>query len=265
MNSLGYDSYLIKEIKKQKAKRKNKNVYLVDELSILEKYLASKHKADFRLAHLLICKELYGQYKNCPSFAELCICAENIYEVSQKTYLSIIKKSYSEGLYAVFYGRDKCAPWPDTENMKKIVVLDGLEYPGNIGTILRTADAAQIDGVIVTNCKTNMNNDKIIAGSRGMVFKVPFYTMDADRAADFLASRGYNILLCEPEGGIPYTSADYSGKTAMVFGSEGRGICKAWFDVPHTKVYIPMSGDMHSLNVGVAASIIMYESYVKGR
>lgn len=149
------------------------------------------------------------------------------------------------------------------DNIKTIAVLDGLEYPGNIGTIFRTADAAMIDCIILIDCKTNVNNEKTITSSRGMVFKVPFYVMELSQTQRFLLDYDFDILLCEPKDGVSYTNINYDNKIAMVFGSERYGINDVWFSCLSKKVYIPMFGDMESLNVGVAASLIMYQSYLR--
>ena len=139
--------------------------------------------------------------------------------------------------------------------------MDGLENPGNVGTILRTADAAGFDAVLAVDLRTHINGSKCVSASRGMVFKLPVLNCGFETAANALAKNGFTVYLGEPEQGRRYDQTDYAKKTALVVGAERFGINQQWFSRAHERIYIPMQGSMTSLNVGVAASLLMYEVF----
>lgn len=141
-----------------------------------------------------------------------------------------------------------------------VIVLDGLEIPGNVGTLVRSADGSDVAGVIITNKKTRLTHPKYIRSSQGSCFSVPVVESDSEEALSWLKSNGFKIYLADTDGAVNYFDADYGGRVAIVLGSERHGISREYYDVLHSAVSIPMFGECDSLNVGIAGTILMYEA-----
>ncbi len=253
--AIGIKHPVIKEIKNSK-KKNNREVMIIEDLSMLA--LIDKYK--FKVLQFIFCndriysedaKEIRDQYLQ---------TSNESYEVSVKTYDTISEKDNSAGMIAVIKLDKLSLDNIDPNKYPFILVLDGLEIPGNVGTIYRTADAVGIDLIINVDLKTSIYNPKTIASSRGMCLTMPFINTDYETANKFLLANNYRILLGEPEEGQAYSKVNYDGHIAIVMGSERFGINKNWYNYQHERIFIPMVGEMKSLNVGVATSIILYEA-----
>ncbi|MFH0892165.1 MAG: RNA methyltransferase [Candidatus Falkowbacteria bacterium] len=141
-----------------------------------------------------------------------------------------------------------------------VIILETVEKPGNLGAILRTADAAGADAVIVTDPKTDIYNPNVIRASRGTVFAVQTAVSSANEVMHWLRKNKINILAAAPETDMFYTEPDYRGPTAIVIGAEHEGLSETWFKAADKKIKIPMKGKIDSLNASVSAAIIVYEA-----
>ena len=142
-----------------------------------------------------------------------------------------------------------------------VMVLENVEKPGNVGAVLRIADGVGADAVLVTGDGTDLFNPNVLRASRGAFFSVPAVTCQVGEARDFLHERGVKVLATTPNATAPYTSADFTGKVALVLGCEHDGLSEAWLkDEGSEAVRIPMRGRGDSLNVSTAAAVILYEA-----
>ena len=145
-----------------------------------------------------------------------------------------------------------------------VVVLDGVEIPGNLGTILRTCDGAGVDAVFLTNRKTRITHPKCVRSSLGAVFTLP--VVDFETTSDcisYLIKKGFKIILADTRAKMNYFDYDYQGKVAIVMGSERYGIVKEWYNTNYVGISIPQLGKCDSLNVANASTILIYESRMK--
>ena len=141
-----------------------------------------------------------------------------------------------------------------------ILFLDGLQDPGNMGTIIRTADAFNIDGIILGQGSVDPYNLKVVRATMGSIFRVPLYICDNSLETIMgLKTRGFNLLATSLEGSLIYDS-DFKGKIISVIGNEANGVSPDILKEADKCIKIPMPGNAESLNAGVAASIIMYEA-----
>ena len=181
------------------------------------------------------------------------------FEVSKKVYEHVAEKGNTCGI--VLYTKIEQMSMRALESAKLVLVCDGIEISGNIGTMFRTAEAVQADAIIFTNLRAKVFDDKVLHSSRGMMFNVPFAEMSFDECTKALEQYEIIPVLCEPEQGEDFKKFDYNRPVALVVGSERFGADKRWFDVKSCEfLRIPMFGEMDSLNVGVAASLILYEA-----
>jgi RNA methyltransferase, TrmH family len=141
-----------------------------------------------------------------------------------------------------------------------IAVIEGVEKPGNLGAILRTADGAGLDAVIVAESATDLFNPNIIRASVGTVFAVPVCVASSADVLAWLDARGIAIVAARVDASVDYTAADYGGAVAIALGSEARGLSDSWGELARVSVHVPMRGVADSLNVSATAAILFYEA-----
>jgi TrmH family RNA methyltransferase len=141
-----------------------------------------------------------------------------------------------------------------------IGVIEGVEKPGNLGAVLRTADGAGLSAVIVAEPGTDLLNPNVIRASLGTIFSVPVAVASSGEVLAWLRERDISIVAARVQGSVDYTVADYRGPTAIALGSEARGLSDAWAELATASVHIPMLGVADSLNVSATAAILFYEA-----
>lgn len=141
-----------------------------------------------------------------------------------------------------------------------VIVLESVEKPGNLGAVLRSADAAGADAVIVCDPLTDIWNPNLIRSSVGAVFSVPVAVCTSTDAIAFLRKRGIRILTAQLQDSEWYYDTDMTGATALVMGTESTGLTQAWRDSADAHIKIPMLGRLDSLNVSVSAAVLLYEA-----
>lgn len=141
-----------------------------------------------------------------------------------------------------------------------VVVLERVEKPGNLGAILRTAEAANVDAVIVCDPLTDLYNPNLIRASIGGVFSIPVAICSSKECITFLKERKICILTAQLQDSYDYYDYDMHGATAIVMGTESTGLTQQWREAADAHIRIPMLGRLDSLNVSVSAAILMYEA-----
>jgi TrmH family RNA methyltransferase len=141
-----------------------------------------------------------------------------------------------------------------------VAVLAGIEKPGNLGAILRSADAAGVDAVVAADARTDLYNPNTIRASLGTVFRPNVCEATASDTLAWLSERGLSIVAARPDAAKLYTEADMRGGTAIVLGSEAAGLAPVWSGENVTAVRIPMHGLADSLNVSTTAAVLFYEA-----
>jgi TrmH family RNA methyltransferase len=189
----------------------------------------------------------------------------DIYLLDAKLFDRLIQSANPLGIIAVAE-KPACSPCDlavkKTENPRTgdILILDKLQDPGNIGTMIRTADAAGFSGILVIKGTADIYAPKTVRSAAGSIFRLPIvFAKDSGEAFDIAADLGLRMVAGGFDTDISYTRADLSGKTAIIVGNEGRGISKECLEKADITVKIPMYGSIDSLNAAVAAGIMMYE------
>ena len=143
-----------------------------------------------------------------------------------------------------------------------ILVADGIEYAGNLGTLIRTADACHAACLVLTNRQVRLTHPRVFTASRGTVLTTPVIEFaTATEASTWLAGRGFEVFLADPNATRSYRTCAFTGApSAVVVGSEGRGVSKVWYEGNATTVSIPMLGIANSLNVAASAAILLFEA-----
>lgn len=141
-----------------------------------------------------------------------------------------------------------------------VVVLESVEKPGNLGAVLRSADGAGADAVIAADPRTDLYNPNAIRASLGTIFALPVAAGRSPDVRAHLADAGVRLIAARVDGSVPYTEVDLRGPVALVLGSEADGLTDAWSGGGVTAVHLPMLGVADSLNVSIAAAILLYEA-----
>ena len=141
-----------------------------------------------------------------------------------------------------------------------LAVLEGIEKPGNVGAVFRSADGAGLDGILVTDPATDLFNPHTIRNSLGTIFKIPAAVTESCAAFDWLRKYDIHLAVARCDGAIPYTDYDFRRPTAIVLGSEADGLSAIWNGSGTTAISLPMNGIADSLNVSSAAAVLFYEA-----
>ena len=146
-----------------------------------------------------------------------------------------------------------------------IVVVEAIEKPGNLGAILRTADAAGVTALISCDSVTDLGNPNVVRASKGAVFSVPVAEAGTWETLEWLRARGIRTVAATPQATLSYTDADMRGPLAIAVGAEKPGLSRAWLDGADVGVQIPMVGRVNSLNVSIATALLIYEAVKQRR
>ena len=183
-----------------------------------------------------------------------------IFEVSKEVYGKIALRGSTEGVVA-----EVCSVSAKLSDLKLkknplFIVLESVEKPGNLGAVLRSADAAGADAVIVCDPLTDIFNPNLIRASIGAVFTVPTIACSSEDAIDFFKKNNIRILTAQLQDSSLYYDTDMKRGTAIVMGTESTGLTDLWRDAADAHIRIPMLGELDSLNVSVSAAILLYEA-----
>ena len=237
----------------EKAKaRKQSGTFLIEGMREIELAL----KGNYEIETILFLPELVSEKQ----INKLSNNQINIIEISKEVYQKIAYRDTTEGIIAV--AKTKSLQLSDLVLPKNplILVLEALEKPGNIGAILRTCDAANIDAVIIANPKTDLYNPNIVRSSVGCLFTNQIATGSTEEVLKFLHDNNITIFGATLQNSNSYHLQDYTAASAIVVGTEATGLSAAWRDSNSKNIIIPMQGEIDSMNVSVASAILIFEA-----
>lgn len=186
-------------------------------------------------------------------------CRENI-EVAPQLYERLAYRGGTEGIIAVVRERHLSLADLHLSDVPLIAVLEGVEKPGNLGAVLRSADASGVDAVIVCDPRTDLYNPNLIRSSLGSIFSVPCVTCNSSECVAFLKKKGIRILTAQLQDSELYYDSDMRQPTAIVMGTEATGLTAFWREAADAHIRIPMLGRLDSLNVSVSAAVLLFEA-----
>lgn len=181
-------------------------------------------------------------------------------EITAEVYQKIAYRDTTEGVLAVAQTRSLELNQLQLGENPLILIAESPEKPGNIGALLRTADAANIDAVIIADPKTDLYNPNIVRSSVGGLFTVQVATGSTPEILAYLQQHSIAIYSAALQDSVAYTDQDFTGPTALVVGTEATGLTAAWREQATQVIRIPMEGQLDSMNVSVAAAILVFEA-----
>ncbi len=229
---------------------------------IVEGYRELRRALDNRrpLTTLYICPEYYLG-KNEPALvADAAAAGAVVIECDAQVFAKLSYRDRPEGLLAVAPQLHASLADLNPPAAPLLIVAEAIEKPGNLGTILRSADAAGADAVIVADPCTDIHNPNVVRASIGTLFSVPLAVASTDNTLAWLRARQIRILAATPHTDTEYFDADLRGGVAIVVGTEQYGLSEAWLKQADVRVRIPMKGQADSLNVAAATVLLMYEA-----
>lgn len=228
--------------------RKSSGLFIIEG----QKEIQMAVKAGYEISTLVRCPDLMPTPGLFSNFAELLVSAE--------IFSKLAMREHSGGLLAVAKMRRHELIDLQIHENALIIVLEAVEKPGNLGAVLRTADAAGVDAVIICDTQTDLYNPNIIRSGLGSLFTVPVAISDSAAAISFLKQKGINIYCTTLEASVPYDQVDYTKPTAIVMGTESTGLSSLWTQSSDQNIIIPMFGQVDSMNVSVSAAIVTFEA-----
>ncbi|TGV04285.1 TrmH family RNA methyltransferase [Flavivirga rizhaonensis] len=241
------------QLKDKSRERRKTELFLIEG----EREISLAIKGHYEIVTILFFPELFSEEK----LSELSTKQISVIEISKEVYQKLAYRDTTEGVLAVAKSKSH-----SITNLKfntknpLILVAEAPEKPGNIGAILRTADAANADAVIIANPKTDLYNPNIIRSSVGCVFTNQIATGSTSEIIDFLKENKINIYCAALQASVNYHTQDFTKPTAMVVGTEATGLSNEWLESSTQNIIIPMQGEIDSMNVSVAAGILIFEA-----
>ena len=182
------------------------------------------------------------------------------YEVTSEVYAKMAYRGGTEGVIATVRTRNLGLADLRTEGSPLYIVLESVEKPGNLGAVLRSADAAGADGVIVCDPLCDIYNPNVVRASIGAIFTVPTVEASSEETIKWLKSNNIQILTAQLQDSSPYYNTPMLGGTAIVMGTESTGLSQSWRKAADAHIMIPMAGRLDSLNVSVSAAVLLFEA-----
>jgi len=207
------------------------------------------------------CPELYLKNENEPQLVDDAVkLGASLFTCSKSAFLKMAYKDRPDGLLMVGPHVSRRLSGLSLPKNALVIVTESIEKPGNLGTILRSADAANVAAVIVCDRTTDIHNPNVVRASTGTLFSVPVVEATSEEAIAFLSARGFRILAATPHAEKLHFEVDLTGNVAIAVGAEQYGLTAKWMDSASLRVRIPMLGLADSLNVSAAATILVFEA-----
>lgn len=252
------ENILYKETKKLKDRRnRNKsNKYIIEGFRLVQEAF----KAELPIDYVIFTK--YGNEKRNEYLSDYINESVKTYEMSDSLFKELVSTENPQGILAVISMENK----PLKYDGNFYLLCDKVQDPGNLGTIIRTAHAAGVNGIILTKGTVDIYNEKTIRSTMGSLFYVPiYYDNESLSLVRELKDKGFNLVVTSLDTNKDFFEEDLKGRVILTVGNEGNGVSHEVFELADTKVKIPMPGNAESLNVAIATSIIMYEKVRQDR
>jgi len=240
------------ELKEKSRTRRAQGLFIVEGLREITLALSSGYVIDT----LFVYEDLGGFER----FKALHDMPKHYFGVSAEVFAKIAYRENTDGLLAII-----TLPEFKLKNVRLsknpfVIVLESVEKPGNLGAILRTADAAKVDAVIICDPLTDLYNPNVIRSSIGCLFSQQVVTCSSQEALTWLRAKGIKTFAAELQAAQWYHETDFTQPTAIVMGTEDEGLSDFWLQEADARIKIPMRGKIDSLNVSVSAAVLTFEA-----
>jgi len=251
---------LVKEIVQLQEKsrtRKKQGLFIIEGQREIKLAL----EGGYRLRQLLLCEDIISKKELDQLYASIKNDPPELIKISIQVYQKIAHRKTTEGIVAIAESKRLFLEDLKLQDNCLILIAEASEKPGNIGALLRTSDAANLDAVIIANPKTDFYNPNIIRSSVGCVFTKQIAQGNTTEILDWLKQKQIKIYAAAlDKRSLPYHQMNYTKSSAIVVGTEATGLSDQWLENADQNIIIPMQGKIDSLNVSVSAAIIIFEA-----
>lgn len=231
-------------------------------LTLLEGFreLSRGHEFGMKIKEVFFCPSLFLGENEMPLIERLRAAGADIYEVTSAILTKMTYRDRPEGLVAVAETKRHTLDAIPVRKNGLYLIAESIEKPGNLGSILRSADATGVDGVILCDKRTDIYNPNVIRSSTGALFTVPLAETERDQALKWAKDNEIELVAATPHTETFHTNVDLSAGVAILVGAEQYGLSDFWLEQADILVKIPMLGKIDSLNVATATTILLYEA-----
>lgn len=245
---------LLVELQKS-SERKRRGVFLLEGLKETEK----ARDADYQFEQVFFCEDIISEkeVRDITGVHD----AEKLYCVDKQVFEKIAYRESTGGIVSLVREKKHDFSLFQESGNLLLLVIEGVEKPGNIGAIYRTADAAGVNAIILCDPRADLYNPNAIRASIGCVFQVPTIITDTNSAIQWLNTHQINIFPTYLQAAVQYTQVDFRQASAIIMGTEATGITDEWVNNAKQNIIIPMKGSADSLNVSTSAAIVIFEAF----
>ena len=242
----------IVRLQQKSSERKNQDLFVIEGL----REVSLAMQAGIKLKSVFICADIipYDEV-----MANLSIDLQS-FEISREVFEKLAYRGSTEGVIAIAEPKSYSLNDIELRTNPLVIVLESVEKPGNLGAILRTADAAKVDAIIICDPLTDIYNPNVVRSSVGCVFTNQVIACSSDDAIKWLKEKGVKIFAAALKAKKLYHETDLTKPTAIVMGTEADGLTEKWLKSTDEQIIIPMSGKIDSLNVSTSTAIIVFEA-----
>lgn len=234
--------------------RKAQDLFVIEGARELSLALAG----DYSIQEVYVCNDLFNHTRY-PDVLDN-IAEDKIVEITPQVFQKVSYRTGSDGVIALARPKSHTLADIQLSDNPFVIILESVEKPGNLGAILRSADAAKVDAVIVCDPQTDIYNPNVIRSSVGGLFGVPTAMCTSDEAMAWLNENNIASYAAELEASVWYHTIDFRGPSAIVMGTEAEGLTTNWLNYATKRIKIPMLGKVDSLNVSVSTAVLTFEA-----
>ena len=220
--------------------------------------LSLAKNAGYEVESVFVCREIFA-HSEYPRVLDR-LPERIVTEITPAIFEKLAYREHSDGIIALMRPKEHDLSSLQLPENPFIIVLEAVEKPGNLGAILRTADAAKADAVIVCDPNTDIYNPNVIRSSIGCLFTVPVGVCGSKEAHEWLQSKQVTTYAAELTAAKWYHEVDFKGPSAIIMGTEADGLTPFWLNAADVRIKIPMRGAIDSLNVSVSTAILTFEA-----
>ena len=234
--------------------RKLQNLFVIEGARELSLALAG----DYFIEEVYVCRELFAESRYPEVLAD--VPTERVIDITPQVFEKLSYRSSSDGIIAL--ARPKSHNLSDIQLSENpfVIILESVEKPGNLGAILRTADAAAVDAVVVCDPQTDVYNPNVIRSGVGALFTVQTAVCTSEEAMEWLNKNSITSFAAELEAAEFYQDVDFNQPSAIIMGTEAEGLAREWLYFAAHRIKIPMRGKIDSLNVSVSTAVLTFEA-----
>jgi TrmH family RNA methyltransferase len=245
---------------RQKKQRDKTGLFLIEGIHLVEEALAAK----WEIEHVFACQEHFSAEQFADLTNRFRSFDEKLSVVSAAVFKKMAETESPQGILAVVRQRQqelRSATFGNGQSGRSVwVVLDAVQDPGNVGTIVRSADAAGATGVILTPGCADLYAGKTVRASMGSIFHIPIYMASAQQCLAYFSAKNIPLYVADANSAVNYNEFDLTAACAVVLGNEGAGVGEAFRQHAAATIRIPILGQAESLNVASAAAVILFEA-----